>query len=297
MSRVTALSFIEPQLPSLVDQPPEGTEWMHEVKHDGYRTLLAVQRGNVLAYTRNGFDWTDRYPRIVEGAARLRCKSAMLDGEIIVQNERGASDFDALQKALKARRGLLTFYAFDLLHLDGKDLRNRPLMERRAVLKKLLGKDPSSALQFSDEFVGNADALFRACAEHRLEGIVSKLVTSRYQSGRSRTWLKTKCFTETVLTLIGIDRDRKTRAPRALLAKTDGRGLDYAGAAFIALRGDDRETLSAKLDELAAESPSIPWLRNREARWVKPLLAVKVRHLTGSRFLRHATVREIACRD
>ena len=83
MSRVSAFSFIEPQLPSLVDQPPEGAQWIHEVKHDGYRTLLAVQRGSVVAYTRNGFDWTDRYPRIVEAAGRLRCKSAMLDGEVI----------------------------------------------------------------------------------------------------------------------------------------------------------------------------------------------------------------------
>ena len=83
MPHVNALSFIEPQLPSLVDQPPEGAKWIYEVKHDGYRTLLAVQRGSVVAYTRNGFDWTDRYPRIVEAAGRLRCKSAMLDGEVI----------------------------------------------------------------------------------------------------------------------------------------------------------------------------------------------------------------------
>ena len=165
------------------------------------------------------------------------------------------------------------------------------------MLKKLLGNDLTSPLQYSDEFVGSAEALFRACAEHKLEGIVSKLATSRYHSGRSRTWLKTKCFTESVLMLVGIDRDRKTRAPRALLAKADGRGLGYAGAAFIALRGDDREVLKAKMDELAAVSPSIPWLRNREARWVKPLLAMKVRHLIGSKFLRHATVREIAWQE
>lgn len=99
-----ALSFIEPQLPSLVEQPPEGAQWIHEVKHDGYRTLLAVQRGSVVAYTRNGFDWTDRYPRIVEAAASLRCKSAMLDGEVILQNGRGASDFEALQAALRSKR-------------------------------------------------------------------------------------------------------------------------------------------------------------------------------------------------
>ena len=93
---------------------------MHEVKHDGYRTLLAVQRGSVVALTRNGFDWTDRYPRIAEATARLRCKSAMLDGEVVVQD----ANFEALQTAIKSRRNSLIFYAFDLLHLDGKDLRN-----------------------------------------------------------------------------------------------------------------------------------------------------------------------------
>ena len=111
---------------------------LNRLKHDGYRTLLAVQRGSVVAYTRNGFDWTDRYPQIVEAAARLHCKSAMLDGEVIVQDPRGASDFEALQAALRSKRTPLIFYAFDLLHLDGKDCRNLPLVERRAKLKLLV---------------------------------------------------------------------------------------------------------------------------------------------------------------
>jgi bifunctional non-homologous end joining protein LigD len=134
-----------------------------------------------------------------------------------------------------------------------------PLTERRRLLKKLIGNAPGSSIQFSEEYVGNADALFRACGELKLEGIVSKLANSRYQSGRSNTWLKTKCSTESVLTLVGIDRDRQNAStPRALLAKTDGESLDYAGAAFIALPNHAREVLSAKMKELAAESPSIP---------------------------------------
>ena len=117
MSRV--LPFIEPQLPTLVDQPPEGADWVHELKHDGYRTLLAISRGTAVAYTRNGHDWTECYPGIVAAAAKLPCKSAMLDGEVIVQDARGASDFEALQSALRQRGTPLIFYAFDLLHLDG----------------------------------------------------------------------------------------------------------------------------------------------------------------------------------
>jgi ATP-dependent DNA ligase len=255
--------------------------------------MLAMQRGTVFAYTRNGFDWTDRYPSIVRAAARLHRKSAMLDGEIIVQDADGVSDFEELQIAIKTRSRALIFYGFDLLHLDGEDLRNRPLSERRLLLQKLLGGNPDSPLQFSEEYTGDADALFRACAERKLEGIVSKLANSRYQSGRSTTWLKTKCFTESVLTLVGIEHDRKTKAPLALLAKTDEHGLDYAGAAFLALPSAARDMLAAKLDEFAADSPSIPYLRNKQARWVKPLLVVKVKHLVGSRYLRHATVREL----
>jgi bifunctional non-homologous end joining protein LigD len=136
-------------------------------------------------------------------------------------------------------------------------------------------------------------AFFRVCAQYELEGIVSKLSTSHYRSGRSTTWLKTKCFTEGEFTLLGIDRDRKTGAARALLAKAEGGGLVYAGAAFISLRSEAREELSVQIEKLAAKAPSLSSLKNRAARWVKPRLKVKVRHLAGPRLLRHATVREI----
>ena len=292
MSRAPSLGFIPPQLPSLTDQPPEGANWIHEVKHDGYRTMLIIERGTARTYTRNGHDWSDRYPGIIAAARKLPCRAAILDGEVIVQDGRGVSDFEALQTALRSKSANVVFYAFDLLHLDGKDLRERPLIERRAKLKRLIGQDSKSSLQFSDEFVGDAAAFFRACAAHELEGMVSKLGSSRYRSGRSTAWLKTKCFTEGEFLLLGIDRDRKTDAPRALLAKAERGNLIYAGAAFIGLRGEEREALQGKLRALAVERPSISWLRNREARWVKPKLSLKVRHLAfGSGLLRHATVR------
>src|SRR5215471_5357324 len=291
---MSRLGFIPPQLPSLTDQPPEGGDWIHEVKHDGYRTMLVVERGTARAYTRNGHDWSDRYPGIIAAARKLPCRSAILDGEVIVQDARGVSDFEASQAALRSKTTHLIFYAFDLLHLDGKDLREKPLLERRAKLKRLI-QNPDSRIQFSEEFIGDAAAFFRACAAHELEGIVSKLVTSRYRSGRSKTWLKTKCFTEGEFLLLGIDRDRKTDAPRALLAKSERGKLIYAGAAFIGLRAEEREELQSKLRGLAVEQPSISWLRNREARWVKPELSLKVRHLAfGSGLLRHATARGLS---
>jgi ATP-dependent DNA ligase len=211
-----------------------------------------------------------------------------------VQDERGASDFDALQLALRFWPSRLIFYAFDILHLEGKDLRGKPLLERRAKLRALLGEPPASSLQYSEEFVGDAEAFFKACAKHALEGIVSKRTSSPYRSGRTKTWLKTKCFTESEFILVGVDRDRKTGAARALLAKPEQDTLIYAGLAFFALEGEAREELSSKLERLAQERPSISRLRNKQARWVRPELALRVRHLAGARLLRHATVREIS---
>jgi bifunctional non-homologous end joining protein LigD len=178
-----SLEFIKPQLATSVDHPPPRAGWIHEVKHDGYRTLIIIEHGKARAYTRNGFDWTERYPGITKAAARLECRSAIIDGEVIVQDER-------LKSAIRWRPQRLIFCAFDLLHFNGKDFCDRPLLERRAKLRDLVpAKHP---FLFSEEFTGDAAAFFQACAAHQLEGIVSKLASSKYRSGRSKTWLKTK---------------------------------------------------------------------------------------------------------
>ena len=122
MFRVTSrLRFIEPQLASPVDEPPAGKHWIHEIKHDGYRSQAVLERGRARVFTRNGYDWSDRYLSIVRAAANLRCQSAIIDGEAIVQNGNGASDFEALGSALRQTHSII-LYAFDLLHLDGRDL-------------------------------------------------------------------------------------------------------------------------------------------------------------------------------
>jgi bifunctional non-homologous end joining protein LigD len=285
-----SLEFIEPQLATAVDHPPPRAGWIHEVKHDGYRTLLIIERGKTRAYTRNGFDWSESYLGITKAAAKLDCRSAIIDGEIIVQNERGISDFESLKSAIRWRPQRLIFCAFDLLHLNGKDRRDHPLLERKARLKELIPNE--HPFLFSEEFTGDADAFFQACADHQLEGIVSKLASSKYRSGRSKTWLKTKCFTEGSFLIIGTARDRKTKAPLALLAQTNAQGLRYAGSAFIALSANDRAELSARLQKL--ERCPIPKLRFPDAQWVKPQLTVRVRHLSGTGYVRHGTVRGFA---
>ena len=293
MFRVSSrLRFIEPQLASPVEQPPEGKHWIHEIKHDGYRSQVVIERGQVRVFSRNGHDWSDRYPGIVRAAASLGCQSAIIDGEAIVQNGNGASDFEALSSALRRQPHSIILYAFDLLHLDGRDLRQQTLIERRASLKTLLGADERSRIQFSDEFDGDGNALFKACAEKELEGIVSKHALAPYRSGRSKTWLKTKCFTESTFVVVGTDRDRKTGALMALLAHGDG--LKYAGAAFITLGGEERKEFLAEVERLTTSWGAFKSSRATDVKWCEPRLTVRVRHLAGSKMLRHATVRGFA---
>jgi bifunctional non-homologous end joining protein LigD len=157
-----------------------------------------------------------------------------------------------------------------------------------------IGSDGESRIQFSEEFDGDGDALFKACAERELEGIVSKHSLAPYRSGRSKTWLKTKCFTETTFLVIGTDRDRKTGALMALLARSESAGLIYAGAAFIDLGGDARVEFFAEVERLNTAWAAFKSSRLTDVKWCQPKLAVRVRHLAGSRFLRHATVKGLA---
>jgi bifunctional non-homologous end joining protein LigD len=132
----TSLGFIRPEIPTLVPEPPTGEGWIHEIKYDGYRTLIVIDQGKVRAFSRHGRDWTGPYRQVVEAAGELLCRAAILDGEFIVQDENGVSDFDALRSAIHEAPHRIVFFAFDLLNLDGQDLRRIPLFERRIALRK-----------------------------------------------------------------------------------------------------------------------------------------------------------------
>jgi ATP-dependent DNA ligase len=215
---------------------------------------------------------------------------------VIVQDETGRSDFNALSRlVLVARpvpRARLIFFAFDLLFLDGKDLRDLPLEERRVRLRKLIPKRARSPLQFSEGVTGEGSDVFAVAEQLGLEGIVSKRLGSRYRSGRTDRWRKTKCFTETAFVIIGTERKDKG-PPAALLARHEDGDLVYAGTAMITLTADDRDKLRASLERLSVKRSPIPALRKAPAKWVKPELVVGVRHLRGSGGLRHATVRRL----
>ena len=184
------LEFIPPQIPTRVEQPPDDEGWVHEVNLDGYRTQIIVDKGGVRLYSKNGRDWTTKYwPIALE--VELPCRAAIIDGEVIVPGEQGAPDCPALEAAIWNEPSRLVFVAFDILHLDGRNLSSLPLLQRKQALWQLvepgLGK-----IQYSKHFEGSAPAIIRAIDKMGLEGIISKRADSRYSSGPSNTWLKAK---------------------------------------------------------------------------------------------------------
>ena len=185
--------FVGLQLATLTGKPPLGKRWIHEIKFDGYRLQARIDRGHVTLITRGGLDWTDRFGKTVTDAlAALPVQEALIDGELVVENAFGSSDFSALQADLSAgRRDRFVFYVFDLLHLDGYDLTGVPLLERKRVLKGLVGE--GGTLRFSDHFDDRGALVLEHACRLSLEGIVSKLADAPYRPGRSKDWLKSKC--------------------------------------------------------------------------------------------------------
>jgi bifunctional non-homologous end joining protein LigD len=285
--------FITPQLPILSAEPPEGNGWIHEIKHDGFRTLLRIDRGDVRAFTRNGNDWTHRYGRIADACTKLNCGSALIDGEVIVQDERGISDFAALRAALDREPHRLVLYAFDLLFLNGEDWRRAPLLERRARLPGLIPKDDSSAIQFSEHYEGNAAEIFQLACDMGLEGIVSKRIRAAYRSGPSKLWLKIKNVVESELVLLATDHDNEGKPIAYLGREVDGQ-LTFVGTALLSLSAPGRYELEDRIKKLLTERPPVPQRMWRQPQWLKPELRVRVKHLAGGDTLRHASVQDFS---
>jgi bifunctional non-homologous end joining protein LigD len=291
---LSRIGFIPPMQPALVDAAPDGAQWIHELKYDGYRTQLALNGADRRAYTRRGHDWSHLYASILEAAATLGCRSAVIDGEVIVQDERGLSDFEALRSQLARRKpDGLVFMAFDLLHLDGEDLRRWPVEDRRGRLRDLLGgAAPGIPILFSDHVGGGGPEFFAAAEAMGVEGIVSKKLGSRYRGGPTRSWVKTKAFTESELVVVGATTG--DLAPVALLAReTADRRLEYAGGAMVTFDESDRERFWRATERLEVPSPPLHMEKRPDTTWLRPEMRVRVRHLRGEEKLRHATVKAI----
>ena len=273
-----------------------GEAWTHEIKYDGYRTQIHMAGAEARAFTRNGHhDWSMKYAAVLAGVRALIRRDAILDGEMVVQDETGRSDFKRLVSAIRWESASLVFCAFDLLSLDGKDLRQKSCQDRRARLQNLVGiHRPDVPVQFSEAFNGAGAELFAAAERMGLEGIVSKRKASIYRSGPPKDWLKIKTYIAGEFVIIGYERKRG-EAPSLLLANiAESVGQRYVGRAIPVITGQARDELWQALEFLQTDTWSVNrGPGNRGAVPVRPVMRVMAKHLRGEEKLRHATVAEI----
>lgn len=272
---------LEPQLATLVDAPPASGTWSWEMKFDGYRLLARIDGSDVRLVTRNGRDWTQRLPSLARAVAELELPGGWIDGEIVVADANGVSDFQRLQNAFdSARTEDVVYYVFDLPFCAGYDLRQVPLRERRALLREWLRAHPSERVRFSDDFSAAPDELLRSACALGMEGLIGKRVDSPYVSRRSPSWIKLKCTNRQEFVVGGYTDPQGSRNAfgALLLGVHDGSGaLRYAGKVGT---GFDEAGLRELLAQLKARetdaSPFAQRVRERGAHWVRPELVAEV---------------------
>lgn len=285
--------FVEPQLATLVEKPPEGPNWVHEIKYDGYRIQAAKLNGAVQLYARSGLDWTGKLPHLAAAVAALPVRSARLDGEIVVLEERGRSSFSALQQALKHPGPDILYYVFDLLEWDGEDLRAKPLDDRKRQLARLLQAVPPP-ICFSAHIEGTGEKVLRAACSNGLEGIVSKRRDKGYVSGRGTTWTKSKCTGRDEFVIAGYraSRARGRQFASLILGEYDADQLHYRGRVGTGFDDSTIADLFARLKPLAQpDTPLVdaPKSLQRDTTWVAPRLVAEIAYTerTPDGVLRH----------
>jgi bifunctional non-homologous end joining protein LigD len=281
--------FQPPQLATLVDAVPAGTDWIHEYKYDGYRLLVATGGGSATAWTRNGKDWTDKFRPIVRAAAGLPA-GCLIDGEAVALGDDGKPDFQLLQATLKGGDADLAYYAFDLLVDQGKDIRKLPNLERKERLAALL-KGVGAPILYGDHIVGKGEALFDAICKEGGEGIISKKANASYRGERSRNWLKVKCIQRQEFVIVGWQASDKRSGFRSLhLAVRDGRKLVYAGKVGTGFNAERLKDLSALMKPMEVKEPAldVPRTARRQSHWIEPKLVAEV---AFTEFTREGTLR------
>ena len=279
--------FVEPQLATLVSEPPADEGWLHEMKLDGYRALCRLERGEARLLTRRGNDWTDRFAAIASAAAFLPAETALLDGEVAWLADDGRTEFQALQQALgEGREERLVYFAFDLIHLDGHDLTRAPLRARKEALAALLAAAPEGGtrLRLSDHVEGRGDVFFERACGLALEGIVSKRAEGPYRPGRGTDWLKVKCLQEQELVIAGYSEPSGSRSGLgALLLGTrdePGGELRYAGKVGTGFDTESLRDLRRRLAPLERATPPVVdpprGYKARGVHWVEPELVAQV---------------------
>ncbi|XEN29804.1 bifunctional non-homologous end joining protein LigD [Ensifer sp. WSM1721] len=290
---------VDPCLAMLVDKPPKGPDWAFEVKWDGYRLAVHIEPGRVRIITRGGYDWTDRFPTIADDARRLAVKTAILDGEAVVLDDKGRSDFGMLQRALgrlpsAVEAGAIVLYAFDLLYLDGRDLRRLPQRERRRLLEPIVaGRE--GAVRLSEEVQADGEEFLRVACAHGLEGIIAKHREKPYRSGRNDSWRKITCTRRDSFVIVGFEPSTVPGAiGRLLLAARKGGELVYVGGCGTGWSRQESVKLRELLEEIVTKSPAVS-LRRKNAVFTGPVLVAEVeyRAWTDDGKLRHPSFKGI----
>ncbi|CAN7518417.1 DNA ligase D [Rhizobium sp. LjRoot98] len=275
-----APTFVKAQLATLTADAPDGDDWLNEAKFDGYRLMVSIGKGGVTCFTRTGLDWTEKFPDIANGLMPLDCDTALIDGEAVAASNEG-SKFSALQKAIKTG-GETRFYAFDLLHLDGKDLRKAPLVERKEALKVLLDTlEPGPAIQYSEHVRGNGRKVFQAMCKAGQEGIIAKKADASYREGRAGNWLKIKCTKRQEFVIGGYSpSDKRGRAFASLLVGAyDGRKFVYQGRVGTGFDEETMADLAARFPKLIRKTSPFDAVPNQiahDAVWLTPNLAAEI---------------------
>ncbi|MBP0615466.1 DNA ligase D [Jiella mangrovi] len=293
-----AKTYGKPQLATLVDEPPKGEAWLHEIKFDGYRLLGLVSGGDVRLVTRNGHDWTGKFSRLAKPLGELDVTDAVFDMEAVVLDEDGRSDFQKLQNALseESDRGIVAF-VFDCLHLCGEDLTKAPLTTRKERLKAVLdgqGARGKKILRYSDHIEGKGDQMIARSCSMGLEGVISKKADAPYRPGRSKSWLKSKCIKRQEFVIVGFTKAQGgARAIGALhLGYRAKDGLVYAGKVGTGFSDVSAQALRDRLDDMTRKTPPVEKLtptEKRGATWVTPKLLCEVAFTewTGEGKIRH----------
>jgi bifunctional non-homologous end joining protein LigD len=287
----------KPQLATLVDAVPAG-DWCYEIKFDGYRMLARIDAGEVKLFTRNGHDWTAKMPQQAAALAGLGLESGWLDGEMVVPNEEGTPDFQALQNAFEAgRSGSILYYLFDLPYLNGMDLREVALEQRRAALREVLGRSDSELLRFSEDFTEQPDSILESACQMKLEGLIGKRAGSSYTSKRSSSWVKIKCSNRQEFIIVGYTQPKGTRTGfgALLLGLHDEKGkLLYAGKVGTGFNQATLKSLHTQLKKLETDKSPLakaaPAADVRGAQWLKPELMCEVAYaeMTRQGVVRHS---------
>lgn len=297
--KIAMPSMIKPQLATLADRAPETDEWLLEIKFDGYRAVTRIENSKARIFTRAANDWTHKWKDVAHCAAQLGVDQAWLDGEVVAIDEHGAVSFQLLQNMDRDKaRARLAYYVFDLLYLNGHDLRDVPLIRRKEILKSVLTNlEADGPILFSDHMTGNARDIFSNACGHNLEGIIAKRADARYESTRSRSWLKVKCHKRQEFVIGGYTDPAGSRDQfGALLVGVydeDGK-LRYAGKVGTGFSGALLKTVAKELAKVATDKPTFvdppTGYEARGAHWVKPALVAEIKFAqwTDSGHIRHA---------